>query len=101
MHGRPDLVNQKGWVIASVLRTSIRAPLLFRTRVQKAGNAWTDFLISFANMDRKLIAEPAILKGIFELRGNPMVAGGGPWGAKCAFSEISRNVGNYSTTRGG
>ena len=65
-----------------MLRTSIRAPIPFHAGVHKEGSVLTDFLIMLTNMDRKSIAEPALLRGVLELRGCPMVARGGPREAK-------------------
>ena len=66
-----------------MLRTSIRAPIPFPfyAEMHKAKSAWTDFLIAFA-MDRKSIAERALLRKVLELRGCPKVAVGDPWGVK-------------------
>ena len=42
-----------------------------------------------------------LLPSQLELRGIPMVAGGGSWCAIWAVSKVARNVGNIGTTRGG
>ena len=88
-------------VIASVLRTSIRAPFPFHTGECTSESVSTDPLIAPAHMERKFIGELVLLRLLFELKGASMAARGDPWEAKCAFSKVARNVGKYPTTRGG
>ena len=71
MHSIRNFTEQGGLAAraASVLRTSIRAPISFHAGVHEASSAWADFMIALANMKRKLIGEPALVRGIFELKG--------------------------------
>ena len=82
MPTRWDSFPERIQYIASVLRTSIRTPIPFWAGVHEARSARADSLIALANMERNFIGELALVRGIFELKGGPMAARGGPWEAE-------------------
>ena len=58
-------------------------------------------LNAFANMDRELITELALLRRIFEPRGCPMVAGGDPWEAESVFAKVFIFIEHFGRRSGG